>query len=128
MIQHATFMRSGRAIVFPLASLLLASGALAQDRRTETLIIANEFGPNSLDIHGVGANRPAYGVAWVAYDRLMTYGRKTLPSGVVSYDYNKLEPELAESWEIAKDGMSVVFKLRKSAKFHDGTPVTAKDV
>jgi len=128
MIQHATFMRSGRAIVFLLASLLLASGALAQDRRTETLIIANEFGPNSLDIHGVGANRPAYGVAWVAYDRLMTYGRKTLPSGVVSYDYNKLEPELAESWEIAKDGMSVVFKLRKSAKFHDGTPVTAKDV
>ena len=128
MIRRATFMRSGRAIVFLLASLLLASGALAQDRRTETLIIANEFGPNSLDIHGVGANRPAYGVAWVAYDRLMTYGRKTLPSGVVSYDYNKLEPELAESWEIAKDGMSVVFKLRKSAKFHDGTPVTAKDV
>ena len=128
MIQHATFMRSGRAIVFLLASLLLASGALAQDRRTETLIIAKEFGPNSLDIHGVGANRPAYGVAWVAYDRLMTYGRKTLPSGVVSYDYNKLEPELAESWEIAKDGMSVVFKLRKSAKFHDGTLVTAKDV
>ena len=128
MIRRATFMRSGRAIVFLLASLLLASGALAQDRRTETLIIANEFGPNSLDIHGVGANRPAYGVAWVAYDRLMTYGRKTLPSGVVSYDYNKLEPELAESWEIAKDGMSVVFKLRKSAKFHDGTLVTAKDV
>jgi peptide/nickel transport system substrate-binding protein len=128
MIQQAAFIRSGRGIVVLLASLLLASGALAQDRRTETLIVANEFGPNSLDIHGIGANRPAYGVAWVAYDRLMTYGRKTLPNGVVSYDYNKLEPELAESWEIAKDGMSVVFKLRKNAKFHDGTPVTAKDV
>jgi peptide/nickel transport system substrate-binding protein len=106
----------------------IALHASAQDRRTETLIVANEFGPNSLDIHGVGANRPSYGVAWVAYDRLMTYGRKTLAGGVQSYDFAKLEPELAESWEVAKDGMSVTFKLRKNAKFHDGSPVTAKDV
>jgi peptide/nickel transport system substrate-binding protein len=46
----------------------------------------------------------------------------------MTYDYTKLEPELAESWTVAKDGMSVTFKLRKNAKFHDGTPVTAKDV
>ena len=39
-----------------------------------------------------------------------------------------LEPELAESWQVAPDGKSVTFKLRKDAKFHDGTPVTAKDV
>ena len=44
------------------------------------------------------------------------------------YDYTKLEPELAESWQVASDGMSVLFKLRRDAKFHDGTPVTAKDV
>ena len=62
------------------------------------------------------------------YDRLMTYGKKTLPDGRVMYDINKLEPELAESWKIAPDGESVTFKLRKNAKFHDGTPVTAKDV
>jgi peptide/nickel transport system substrate-binding protein len=128
MMQQASFIRSGCSAMVLLALVHFAPGALAQDRRTETLIVANEFGPNSLDIHGVGANRPSYGVAWVAYDRLMTYGRKTLPGGIVSYDYNKLEPELAESWEMAKDGMSVTFKLRKNAKFHDGTPVTAKDV
>ena len=29
---------------------------------------------------------------------------------------------------MAPDGNSVTFKLRKNAKFHDGTPVTAKDV
>ena len=29
---------------------------------------------------------------------------------------------------MAPDGGSVTFKLRKNAKFHDGTPVTAKDV
>jgi peptide/nickel transport system substrate-binding protein len=67
-------------------------------------------------------------VSWVCYDRLMTYGKKKLPDGRVIYDRNKLEPELAESWKIAPDGNSVTFKLRKNAKFHDGTPVTAKDV
>ena len=105
----------------------LAAPALAQDRK-ETLVVANEFGPNMLDIHGVGANRPAYGVAWIAYDRLMTYGRKKLADGTLSYDYAKLEPELAERWEMAKDGNSVTFFLRKNATFHDGSPVTAADV
>lgn len=102
--------------------------AVAQDKRLETLVVANETGPNMLDIHGVGANRPSYGVAWLAYDRLMTYGRKKMPDGSFMYDYTKLEPELAERWEMAKDGESVTFHLRKNAKFHDGTPVTAKDV
>jgi peptide/nickel transport system substrate-binding protein len=100
----------------------------AQTRPKDVLVVANEFGPNSLDIHTVGANRPSYGVSWVCYDRLMTYGKKTLPDGRVVYDLNKLEPELAESWKVDPDGKAVTFKLRKNAKFHDGTPVTAKDV
>lgn len=107
---------------------LLPLPAAAQARPKDVLVVANEFGPNSLDIQTIGANRPAYGVSWLCYDRLMTYGRKTLPDGRVVYDRNKLEPELAESWQMAPDGMSVTFKLRKNAKFHDGTPVTAKDV
>ena len=102
--------------------------AIAQARPKDVLIVANEFGPNSLDIQTIGANRASYGVSWLAYDRLMSYGKKTLPDGRVMYDRNKLEPELAESWQMAPDGGSVTFKLRRNAKFHDGTPVTAKDV
>ncbi len=98
------------------------------DRRKELLIVANETGPNSLDIHTVGANRPSYGVSWICYDRLMTFGKKKAANGTMMYDYAKLEPELAESWTMAPDGMSVTFKLRRNARFHDGTPVTAKDV
>ena len=109
-----------------LGTLPLA--AQAQARPKDVLIVANEFGPNSLDIQTIGANRPSYGVSWLCYDRLITYGKKTLPDGRVMYDRNKLEPELAESWQIAPNGESVTFKLRKNAKFHDGTPVTAKDV
>ncbi|HYF19679.1 MAG TPA: ABC transporter substrate-binding protein, partial [Ramlibacter sp.] len=116
------------ATLTPVAASALATGeALAQERK-DTLIMANEFGPNMLDIHGVGANRPSYGVAWNVYDRLMTYGRKKLPDGSMMYDYAKLEPELAERWRMDPDGMGVTFFLRKNARFHDGTPVTAHDV
>jgi peptide/nickel transport system substrate-binding protein len=121
-----THTAAGAAGVTALGGLPLAAGA--QARPKDVLIVANEFGPNSLDIQTIGANRPAYGVSWLVYDRLMTYGKKTLPDGRVIYDKNKLEPELAESWALAPDGNSVTFKLRKNAKFHDGTPVTAKDV
>jgi peptide/nickel transport system substrate-binding protein len=118
------FLSSGAAVA--AAGLPLA--VQAQARPKDVLIVANEFGPNSLDIQTIGANRPSYGVSWLCYDRLMTYGKKTLPDGRVMYDRNKLEPELAESWQMAPDGSSVTFRLRKNAKFHDGTPVTAKDV
>lgn len=111
---------------------LLALGALlapaAQAARTDTLLVVVESGPNSMDIHGVGANRPAYGMSWNQYDRLLSYGVKTLPDGSEMYDYTSLKPELAERWEIAPDGMSATFSLRKDAVFHDGTPVTAEDV
>lgn len=110
------------------ASMLPLEVFSQSDRRKELLIVANETGPNSLDIHTVGANRPSYGVSWICYDRLLTFGKKKMPDGTMMYDYSKLEPELAESWALAADGMSVTFKLRKNAKFHDGTPVTAKDV
>ena len=67
-------------------------------------------------------------VSWNIYDRLITHARNQLPDGTWTYDYTKFEPELAESWELAPDGKSVTFKLRPDATFHDGTPVTAKDV
>ncbi len=50
-------------------------------------------------------------------------------SGLVRYDKNlKLEGELAQSWEVAKDGLSITFHLRKGVKWHDGRPFTSHDV
>lgn len=38
------------------------------------------------------------------------------------------QPNAAESYEVAKDGMSYTFKLRGGMTFSDGTPITAEDV
>lgn len=40
----------------------------------------------------------------------------------------KIEPALASSWEISKDGKVVTFHLRKGVKWSDGQPFTADDV
>ncbi|HKY20938.1 MAG TPA: ABC transporter substrate-binding protein [Vicinamibacterales bacterium] len=37
-------------------------------------------------------------------------------------------PELATSWEVAADGITWTFHLRKGAAFSDGHPITAEDV
>ena len=38
------------------------------------------------------------------------------------------EPALAKSWIIAKNGMSFVFTLKEGIKWHDGKPLSVKDV
>ncbi|HEY9903262.1 MAG TPA: ABC transporter substrate-binding protein, partial [Candidatus Sericytochromatia bacterium] len=40
----------------------------------------------------------------------------------------KIEPALAESWEISPDKKRIVFTLRKGLKWSDGKPLTADDV
>src|SRR5438045_6076888 len=39
-----------------------------------------------------------------------------------------LEPELAQSWKLSKDGKQITFKLRSGISFSDGTPFSAEDV
>ena len=111
---QATLAAGAATCVGP--SLVVAQG------RGDVLLLVQELGPNSLDMHGVGSNQTVNGLAWNCYDRLMTYAPKTLADGTVSYDRQALAPELAESWQVAADGMSCTFKLRKDATFHDGTP------
>ncbi len=40
----------------------------------------------------------------------------------------KADPLLADSWEIAADGLTATFKLKSGVTWHDGSPLTAADV
>ena len=40
----------------------------------------------------------------------------------------ELEPGLAQSWKVSKDGRQISFRLRSGIAFSDGTPFTAEDV
>jgi len=121
-LKSMTALAAGGALP---AAPAVHSPAKAQSRQ-ETLLIVSESGPNNIDIHGVGTNVPGYEVSWNTYDRLISHEMKTLPNGAQYYDRDKFKMELADDMKLGD--MSVTFKLKKNATFHDGTPVAAKDV
>lgn len=53
------------------------------------------------------------------YDTLVRYNFE---------DESKLDGVIAESWEISEDACCYTFHLREGITFHNGTPLTAKDV
>ena len=54
---------------------------------------------------------------WSAYNNLVIFH---------PYD-DSIMPDLAERWDISKDGKEVTFYLRKGVKFHNGAEFTAED-
>lgn len=50
-------------------------------------------------------------------------------NGLVKYDKNlNLTGDLAESWTVSPDGLTITFKLRRGVKWEDGKEFTAEDV
>ena len=120
-MQRRSFLSSAAAL-----PLLHSIPAWAAER--DVIVIAIDGTINSLDIQRAGTNRTSYQVAVNAYDRLIGFGTQKMANGTVEFDYHELHGELAESWEIAPDEMSITFKLKPTARFHDGSPVTSADV
>ena len=125
-MKRRDFLKSTAAVAGAsvVSAPAIFSPAKAQSRQ-ETLLIVSESGPNNIDIHGVGTNVPGYEVSWNCYDRLISHEMKTV-NGMPYYDRDKFKMELADDMNVGD--MSATFKLKKNATFHDGTPVTAKDV
>jgi peptide/nickel transport system substrate-binding protein len=50
-------------------------------------------------------------------------------NGLVRYDKNlQLEGDLAERWDISRDGLTITFHLRRGVTWHDGSKFTSRDV
>ena len=62
------------------------------------------------------------------YQKWMTVPDVFEPLLNYDFDSSRLEPVLAESYEISEDGKQYTFKLRDDVYFSDGVPVTADDV
>jgi peptide/nickel transport system substrate-binding protein len=49
-------------------------------------------------------------------------------NGLIKYDKDlNLVGDLAESWRVSPDGLTITFQLRRGVRFHDGAPYTARD-
>ncbi len=105
----------------------LAAGSAQAQTRAETLRYVTGASVNTLDPNIPGSTREAFAVSLSTYDRLVSFGRKQL-NGKWVFDLGKITGELAESYEVSPDGLKMTFRLRKDAKFQDGSPVTAEDV
>ncbi|WP_321896943.1 ABC transporter substrate-binding protein [Burkholderia cepacia] len=125
-IHRRDFNRALGALL--MAGIALPGVTLAQGASREaTLRVVWPFDTSSLDAAGIGVQRSTWAVSLHVYDRLVTYAVHEGPNGTREYDPNQIAPELAERWEVAEDGRTMTFHLRRDATFHDGTPVTAED-
>ena len=98
-------------------ALTLAAGVLigTAGASAQTLTIGVRGGPESLDPHFSALGTQAEAAKHI-FDTL-----------VWSDDNLQISPGLAESWKPINE-TTWEFKLRKGVKFHDGTPLTSRDV
>ncbi|HEV7372557.1 ABC transporter substrate-binding protein [Arenibaculum sp.] len=126
MSNRLAFLRrltaSGAVAASLLASAAMVAAAAApamaqeQIQKGGTLSVIVQPEPPIL-VLGLNQQGPTQTVAGKIYEGLLRYDHDLSPM-----------PGLAESWEVSPDGLTYTFKLRQDAKWHDGTPFTAKDV
>src|SRR5262245_39655013 len=108
------------ALLLPLAATLIAPLAAARPAHAQpagTLVVGLVAEPVNLD------------PAQVTDANSARVGRRIVePLVFLADESTKLEPGLAESWTVSRDGLTYTFKLRKGVKFHDGTPFNAEAV
>ena len=107
-------MLAGMALA--TGTLVPSWGAMEQPRYGGTLVFAIGSDPETLN--------PALTTGVEA----LAVGCKMF-NGLVWLDQaREAQPELAASWQVGKDGLTYIFKLKPDVTWHDGAPFTSADV
>jgi peptide/nickel transport system substrate-binding protein len=96
-------------------SLLLALLSCSPAKEAKTFVMIIESSPTNLDPR-VGLDAQSERIDELLFDALLTRDQ-----------HLNVQPGLAERWEIP-DPLTYVFHLRAGVSFHDGRPLTARDV
>ena len=99
-----------------------ATPPAAKDSPGGTLVISTAGGPDNL-LPPLTVQNAGLQVEDLVFQRLATVGAALNVVGDAGFS-----PDLATSWDWAKDSLSIVFHLDPNARWHDGGRVTAADV
>jgi peptide/nickel transport system substrate-binding protein len=109
-------MHKARTLIacFVLVVLCIGAGSVVAVSEPVTLVVGLSSDPKSL---GPTATDNDACASYRVYSALTQAAEDFGPA-----------PDLAQSWEVAADGLTYTFHLNPNAKFQDGSPVTAEDV
>jgi len=91
------------------ALAVVCSALLMAPAGAKTLVYCSEGSPENFT-PAINTTGTSFDAARPVYDKLTEFERGT----------TKVEPGLAESWQVADGGKTITFKLRKGVKFHSG--------
>jgi peptide/nickel transport system substrate-binding protein len=98
-----------------LAALMVLAGCGSAPRDPNTVVVLIESSPANLDPR-IGTDAQSQRIDALIFD------------GLVARDASfHFTPALAESWE-QPDPLTLIFRLRRGVRFHDGRPLTSQDV
>ena len=135
----------GSAMLFPFAARASFAAAEPAAAGSHGISLFGElkYGPDFKNFDYVNPNAPKGGTMKLSaigtYDTLNPYVVKGVPAAGIGQIFDTLmvasqdEPGseyglVAESVEVAPDRLSVLYTMRKEARFHDGSPMTAADL
>src|SRR5215208_928015 len=110
-------MEETRPLVVWLAMVMLAGcGSQGAPSRHALIDSRDTYDPRSLD-PALSTDVPTGRAVGYVFDGLTRF----TPDA-------KVEPALAERWDVTADGVTYTFHLRSGVRFHDGSPLTARHV
>ena len=110
-------MEGIRPLVVSVVALVMSGcGATSAPSRHELIDSRDQYDPRSLD-PALSTDVPTGRAVGYLFDGLTRFE----PTA-------KVEPALAERWDVTPDGLIYTFHLRRGVTFQDGTPCTARQV